>query len=403
MRGTFSRKNGEDVVYPWECSKIMTGYIGVLMSMLFFGSNFVVVKRFDSGDGVFFQLFMCMGIWTVGLVVQLIQGSPKFYPFSMLGGALWATGNVLCVYIIQQIGMGLGLVIWGSTALMVGWATGFFGFFDLEKDELKMVFHLNEKEEDIEEFYRPSTSRKKVVQACLTKGMKYKASFFVTVTPDKPVDDFTQLPSGPEEAMEAKTADSIQNQDIESDAEGEPKSKFKGIAAAVCAGFLFGNNFDPPTYIQQHNCSDGNKCVEHYRGASSEPLDYSDDEHTYEFKPLSKSVFAHFCGIIIMSMTIFLAYSMIMKNKPWVSSELCAPAFLSGCMWALGQVGWFIANGILGYTVAFPLAVIGPGLVGSLWSVFFFKEIRGTRNYLLLVGVFTLSIICAICIVLSKA
>mmetsp|Transcript_36183 Transcript_36183/g.58081 ORF Transcript_36183/g.58081 Transcript_36183/m.58081 type:complete len:304 (+) Transcript_36183:265-1176(+) len=300
--------------------------------------------------------------------VQLIQGSPKFYPFSMLGGALWATGNVLCVYIIQQIGMGLGLVIWGSTALMVGWATGFFGFFDLEKDELKMVW-LN------------------VLGLCFAL-FSLGTSFFVTVTPDKPVDDFTQLPSGPEEAMEAKTADSIQNQDIESDAEGEPKSKFKGIAAAVCAGFLFGNNFDPPTYIQQHNCSDGNKCVEHYRGASSEPLDY---------------VFAHFCGIIIMSMTIFLAYSMIMKNKPWVSSELCAPAFLSGCMWALGQVGWFIANGILGYTVAFPLAVIGPGLVGSLWSVFFFKEIRGTRNYLLLVGVFTLSIICAICIVLSKA
>jgi len=61
-----------------------------------------------------------------------------------------------------------------------------------------------------------------------------------------------------------------------------------------------------------------------------------------------------------------------------------------GVVWALGQVGWFMANSSLGYTVTFPLAGVGPGIVGSMWSVFVFKEIRGRRNYLLLGYFFSL-------------
>ena len=52
----------------------------------------------------------------------------------MLGGAVWCLGNVLCVPIIQRISLGLGLLVWGSTALFTGWITGYFGLFGLNED-----------------------------------------------------------------------------------------------------------------------------------------------------------------------------------------------------------------------------------------------------------------------------
>eukprot|EP00471_Norrisiella_sphaerica_P013378 CAMPEP_0184492260 /NCGR_PEP_ID=MMETSP0113_2-20130426/22723_1 /TAXON_ID=91329 /ORGANISM="Norrisiella sphaerica, Strain BC52" /LENGTH=241 /DNA_ID=CAMNT_0026876953 /DNA_START=382 /DNA_END=1108 /DNA_ORIENTATION=- len=222
------------------------GYVGVLMALVFFGSNFVVVKKYDSGDGFFFQLLMCAGIWTVGLVVHLIQGSPKFYPFAMLGGSLWATGNVLCVYIIQEIGMGLGLVIWGGTALLVGWATGFFGLFGLKKDELTLVW-LN-------------------VLGLVFALASLVTSLFVRSTKEKKAtaagtgNEFEALPGDPDEADRKmdNALSSVNNDEKECAYSSSAKSQLYGSLAAVCAGCFFGNNFDPPTYIQEHNCAPGN-------------------------------------------------------------------------------------------------------------------------------------------------
>ena len=50
-------------------------------------------------------------------------------PMAMLGGALWATGSTLSVPVINLIGLSLGLLIWGSANMLMGWATGVFGLF----------------------------------------------------------------------------------------------------------------------------------------------------------------------------------------------------------------------------------------------------------------------------------
>merc|ERR1719476_444798 len=102
----------------------MIGYLTALVAVLFFGSNFTVVAKYDAGDGMFFQLCLCLGIWVTGLVVFLIMGEPRFYPFALSGGAIWCTGNCMTVFIISAIGLGPGLVIWGATATLIGWLTG---------------------------------------------------------------------------------------------------------------------------------------------------------------------------------------------------------------------------------------------------------------------------------------
>lgn len=48
-----------------------------------------------------------------------------------------------------------------------------------------------------------------------------------------------------------------------------------------------------------------------------------------------------------------------------------------------------------------PFFSIGPGLVASLWGVFVFGEIKGNKNYVLLVAAFILISCAAVCIALS--
>jgi hypothetical protein len=89
------------------------GYVAAAVAVFCFGSNLVPVKKFETGDGMFFQWILCTGIWLTGLVVNGIQGWPTFEPIAMIGGVLWCTGNLLTVPIIKMIGLGLGLLLWG--------------------------------------------------------------------------------------------------------------------------------------------------------------------------------------------------------------------------------------------------------------------------------------------------
>ena len=140
------------------------GWVCIAISTLFFGSNFVPVKRYETHDGMFFQWVMCAAIFLVGLFVQFTlftfpelvptdghweggnqttrhwvpngtdSGRPNgagvtFMPLATVGGVLWATGNTLSVPVINSIGFGLGQLIWNSANMLMGWASGKFGLF----------------------------------------------------------------------------------------------------------------------------------------------------------------------------------------------------------------------------------------------------------------------------------
>jgi len=53
------------------------GLLASLVSCIFFGSNFVVTKKYKTGDGMFFQLCLCCGIWLTGFFVR--AASPVFW------------------------------------------------------------------------------------------------------------------------------------------------------------------------------------------------------------------------------------------------------------------------------------------------------------------------------------
>lgn len=330
------------------------GYLCAAVSVLFFGSNFAVVAKYDAGDGMLFQLVLCLGIWFTGLCV-MVPRNPAFYPIAMIGGVIWCSGNCLTVYIIQQIGLGPGLVTWGTTALIIGWLTGFFGLFGLQSDQ-------------------PCLESPGLNVVGLAFAMAALAvSTLIRKTPPQKRLLGQGNPPEPAEGLAASDApwDAIPRPD-----RAQQRGRAKGILASLIAGTCYGLNFLPSTWIQQH-----------VAGASQQGLDY---------------VFNQFCGILAASMLYFLVYCLYKGNKPQVNPEIMLPGFISGVMWAIAQSCWFVANVELGYSAAFPIILIGPGLIGSLWSVFLFKDIEGHRNYLLLVGYFVLAAISCGCIVASR-
>ena len=49
--------------------------------------------------GMFFQWIVCIGIWLVGLVVNMARNQPPLFLPSIVGGIFWCTGMYVCMYV----------------------------------------------------------------------------------------------------------------------------------------------------------------------------------------------------------------------------------------------------------------------------------------------------------------
>lgn len=89
-------------------------------------------------------------------------------------------------------------------------------------------------------------------------------------------------------------------------------------------------------------------------------------------------VFPMALGVWASSTTIYLGYTSCKKALHLRSPAKpnIRPAFLSGCLWALGFACFAKSLDDIGYTATYVLSVIGPVLVSSLVSVFIFKEVE---------------------------
>ncbi|CAI4231171.1 unnamed protein product [Auanema sp. JU1783] len=321
------------------------------LSSVFFGSLFVPIKKFDPGNGLFVQWVMAAAIFMVGLLVSAFRGFPMFQPFAMLGGMFWSLGNCSSIPIMSVIGMGLGMLIWGITNCIAGWATGRFGLFGINPTIPSMPV------------------------------LNYFGLLLVIVGGFL----FSQVRS------QCRNAEDLPEEgDDESEDENTPlvqaerydmnrRCRYIAIGAALVAGLFYGITFLPVIYIQDH--------PDLYPGSSSQGLDY---------------VFSHFTGIFATSTVAFLIYVLASKNRPSVNARLIGPSFLSGIMWAIAQSSWFVANDNISQAVSFPIISMVPGVCGALWSVFYFKEISGRSNLRLLAMAVLVTLLGAVAVGYSK-
>ena len=363
------------------------GYVCALGAVLGFGSNFLPVKKYDTGDGMFFQLCMCCAVWLEGLILNLIMSdstigysrseglvialrSPPFVPFAMLGGFLWCCGNVMSVPCINFIGMSLGILIWGATNMVVGWASGRYGLFGLSTDTIA----------------NPALNYAGVacVIVCLVIFTKVKtktradqrAESLEARTYGEPLIENGLLEAGGERVTPAPS----DKGDGSLFAPGTKARRLAGIAMAVVSGLFYGSNFDPPQYVIDHHADDETR---------SQALNY---------------VFSHFTGILCSSVTFFCVYCLgcrAMGKKPDIRWEIAGPAFVSGLIWGLADICWFVANEALSFSVSFPLVASGPGFIAAFWGIAVYGEISGRANFAWLGIAFVILVVACALIVAS--
>uniref|UniRef100_A0A2H6N9T2 Transmembrane protein 144 n=1 Tax=Micrurus carvalhoi TaxID=3147026 RepID=A0A2H6N9T2_9SAUR len=326
------------------------GFISSAVSVVLFGSNFVPVKKFDTGDGMFFQWILCAAIWIVSLIINLIQNSPKFWPLAMVGGFLWATGNVTVVPIVKTIGLGLGLLIWASFNLLTGWASSRFGWFGIDPEEVR---------KPVLNYIGATLSVLSCIIFLFIKSEVQNSSPSSESTPLLREQSINSSEYRVENRSDVSWVDNL-----------SPLGKrMVGCFLAMIAGIFYGSSFVPVFYIKDHGRRNGTI----YTGASQFDLDY---------------VFAHFSGIFLTSTVYFLLYCAAMKNNPKIYPAAIIPGFISGILWAIANCCWFIANHYLSAVVSFPIITAGPGFIAAVWGVLVFKEIKGLKNYLLLLVAF---------------
>jgi len=331
------------------------GYVGASISILFFGSNFVPVKKIDTGDGLFFQWILCSAIWLTGLITNCAVGSPTFYPFVMFGGFLWSTGNICVVPIIKTIGLGLGMLIWSAFNMISGWATGRFGLFNTAKDEI---------------------GDKTMNTISITLAV-CSAVCWLFVKSD--TNNVTGEPDDDDDALLATENDleSLEESDISwTDKLTLSQRRIVGSVLSIISGLLYGFSFAPVLYIKNNY------------GDSQQDIDY---------------VFAHFSGIYLSSTVYFAVYCCFMKNQPKLHPSAILPGFISGIMWGIAEVAWFVANRYLTPAISFPIVTSGPALIASLWGVVVFKEVRGTKNFMIMAVAYSLTITASVLAGFSKS
>ncbi|KAL3879213.1 hypothetical protein ACJMK2_031520 [Sinanodonta woodiana] len=372
-----------------SCSSIPSyfGYIAAAIAVFFYGSNFAPVKKFETGDGMFFQWVLCSAIWISGLVVNLIQKSPPFYPIVMVGGVMWATGNICVVPIIKTVGLSLGMCIWSATTLLSGWTTGRFGLFGVDQQPV-------------------DSNTLNYIGVALAVCSAFIFSFVrndigsrntdiaISVTENSPLirDYSNQIESGstsiytsdsrPETVVFSRRRGSSSiNRDFATrgsdsffDNLSTSAKRIFGITLSLVSGLLYGQMFTPTIYKQQNI-------------PKSDGLDY---------------IFSTFCGIYLTSTFYFLVYCIFMKNKPKVYPRVILPGTVSGLMWGVATSFWFVANETLSEPVAFPIISTVPAVIASLLGLFVFKEIKGRRNLLILLLGFASTITGAVLTGLSK-
>ncbi|XP_071087067.1 transmembrane protein 144-like isoform X2 [Haliotis cracherodii] len=343
------------------------GFISCAVSATFYGTNFIPVKKFETGDGMFFQWVLCNAIFIVGLVIQIVRTS-QFYSLVMVGGAIWATGNICVVPIIKTIGLGLGLCVWGSINLLVGWATGRFGLFGL-KASIPNDIGMNYAGVSIAVFSSVIYS--------LVKPEISPTRLEMTVSVSEDTEPLLNESSSSMSKSNDNGGESKMEDDTLLDRMSPVTKKIVGLSLSVFSGVMYGAQFMPAIYVQ-----------EHHERASQNSLDY---------------VFAHFCGIYLTSTVYFVLYIIYKRNQPLVYPKVILPGLVSGAMWGIATAGWFIANAALSEPVSFPIISTIPGGIALALGIIVFREIRGLRNILISLVAMSFTVTGAVLAGMSKS
>ncbi|CAB3408944.1 unnamed protein product [Caenorhabditis bovis] len=334
---------------------MLVGLGACIVASFCLGTIFVPVKMCAPSDGFMVQFLMAVGGFLVSFAVNAILQFPPIAPLAMIGGALWCTANAFALMIMNRLGMALGILIWSSVSCLTGWATSRYGLFGIPQ-------------------VVPNSSLLNYAGVII---LIIGSLFYLFIK-----STIHRHPS--EIKMESKTKSELEVGTIE-----EPMElghhhislpvRLISVAGAIFSGLFYGSMCTPVTYLQNH--------TDEFPLASKMGLPY---------------LFSFFCGILPTATAILVIYSLIKKNSPSIPPTLVLPALMAGVLFAFGIAGFFIGNERLSQTIAYPICSFLPGVIVSLWSVFYFKEITGKRNLYLLLTAYGCTLLGVLLVTISK-
>jgi hypothetical protein len=449
------------------------GLVSVLMAVLLFGSFAVPVRWSRTGDGIFFQWMMCSAIFLVGIVIHFVQCAvgrnagidsvahtcPQFEPLAALGGAIWCISNLLLVPLMDVLGVGLTMFLWGMWESNAGWLPTRFGLFGLNQEAvtspglnyagagmiLLSLLVLTGVQPNVE----AAAGRSEAGEEAKTSSTPAPGAGSINAPGHGAVlapseshttaDEYTPSSSSAPDAQDGLRRRLLQDavaDDVEAGADAPPRGDGALDAAAT-------SNGSSATALALHvqaigQAQEGREvkwtdqltplqrkvfgaaacmlagCLS---GSTFTPVQYIVD-HTANYAasggPASAAPFpgastalvdhlhAHFTGIWLTSTAVLLLYLAATRNRPQVHVEAIPAYLLAGGIWGVAMLFWFLGNANLSIVVSFPLVTLGPGIVSMLWGVLVWREVQGARNYALLAAATAVYIGGAACIVLSK-
>ncbi|KJH50309.1 hypothetical protein DICVIV_03502 [Dictyocaulus viviparus] len=267
-------------------------------------------------------------------------------------------GNTTAIPLIRRIGMAVGLFIWSSTKCVTGWVTSRFGMFGMKSNEpashtlnylglisvlLGGVMFSLIKKENVEDKAMKIDEVDRDVE-----GISIKMN--VNAKNDSRGSDESE-----DEELLRTTISLPNNQQF---AVVGGVERIICVIIALLAGVFYGLTFVPVIYM----------------------IDNRDRYPNYPDNGLAY-VFSHFFGIFLTATTVLVIYALWKKNQLYAPPDIVLPSFLGGLLWATAQTSFFVANQYLSQAISFPIITGLPGCVASMWSILYFKEIKGQQNF----------------------
>ncbi|KAL0234740.1 hypothetical protein PCE1_001776 [Barthelona sp. PCE] len=111
------------------------GFIGVLMSIIFFGSFGIFLKapicESLSPHPIEYQIYYCVAVAIVGIPFAFIGGDITFSIYPLIGACLWVPSSLLALFAIRNAGLGPGQGVWSGVTIIVSVMWGVF-YYDEE-------------------------------------------------------------------------------------------------------------------------------------------------------------------------------------------------------------------------------------------------------------------------------
>ncbi|GMR40490.1 hypothetical protein PMAYCL1PPCAC_10685, partial [Pristionchus mayeri] len=333
------------------------GGVSTVISVVAFGTVFVPIKKFEARDGTFVALMMGVGMLIPCLVSSLAYSTPTVFPLALISGLCYAIANSCSIFIMEQVGMAVGGLVWNVVTALSGWAVA--------RWVVEFLIRVT-----------PLFVHKCVISRCgvLQDGLIFT---FVRSNP---------IPTRPAPGFEAKHINNRPEgigMPLSPAAKRERppiKMRLIGFVLALLCGLLHGNTPTPINYLR----------LQHAQGAQG-------------LSPHNGAYMLSFAiGSILTSLSIFTISSLLRHNRPFINVEIAIPSILGGILYGIAISFLFVSIENLDQAIGFPICSIAPGIVNTLWAIFFYKEIHGKANLSILGLAYIVTIAGIVIIALSK-